>query len=91
MDLSREINYDGVSDPVKITEVEEFRQMLTTARLAAELNPNKPNTAVRKACARMSESFTGPRSRKICKIAVTQPMPMAYIESLIRKLESGTI
>jgi len=84
--IAADIVYPENPDPVKVIEVEEFRQMITTCNLVATIHKDSPNTAVRKACKRMLETFQGPRSRKILAIAIKSPMPQAYIDALHRRL-----
>ena len=85
-DLSADIIYPENPDSSKVQECEEFRQMITTCRLVIELHQDKPNTAVRKACRRMLETFKGTRSRKVLKVVIESPLPSAYIKSLERHL-----
>jgi len=73
---------------MKRVESEEFRSMLLTRLLAAELNTDKPNTAVRKACGHMLKRFQGERTRKILVGAMSQALPLAYIHRLIKIVES---
>ena len=88
MNLSAPINYpDGTTEMQRI-ESEEFREMLTTCLLTAEMNMEKPNTAVRRACIEMFKRFKGIRSKKIAYGASTQALPLAYIHKLIKLVES---
>lgn len=89
--IAADIQYPEDADPIKVIECEEFRQMITTCNLAQQMHKDKPNTAVRKACQRMLETFKGPRSTRILKIAVKAPMPAAYIDALLRKLVNDEI
>lgn len=88
MNLSAPINYpDGTTEMQRI-ESEEFREMLTTCLLTAEMNREKPNTAIRRACVEMFKRFKGIRSKKIAYGASTQALPLAYIHKLIKLVES---
>ena len=62
INLSMPITYPADTTPQQRTESEEFRSMLLTCLLAAELNRDKPNTAVRSACAHMLKRFEGERT-----------------------------
>ena len=88
MNLSAPIIYPEGTTEMQRIESEEFREMLTTRNLAAELNPDKPNTATRNACKHMFARFKGERSRKIAYGASTQALPLAYINKLIKLVES---
>ena len=89
MNLSVPISYPDDTTEMQIIESEEFREMLTTCNLAAALNPDKPNTAVRNACKHMMHRFKGIRSKKIAYGASIQALPLAYINKLIKLIESG--
>ena len=88
MNLSVPISYPDDTTEMQRIESEEFREMLTTCNLAAALNPDKPNTATRNACKHMFARFKGERSRKIAYGASLQALPMAYINKLIKLIES---
>lgn len=88
MNLSVPISYPDDTTEMKITESEEFRQMITTSLLAAELNRDKPNTAIRNACKHMMNRFKGVRSKKVAYGASIQALPLAYINKLIKLIES---
>ena len=88
MNLSVPISYPDDTTEMQITESEEFRQMITTSMLAAELNRDKPNTAVRNACKHMMNRFKGARSKKVAYGASIQDLPLAYINKLIKLIES---
>ena len=87
MNLSVPISYPDDTTEMQITESEEFRQMITTSLLAAELNRDKPNTAIRNACKHMMNRFKGVRSKKVAYGASIQAMPLAYINKLIKLME----
>ena len=88
MNLSAQIIYPEGTTEMQRIESEEFREMLTTCLLAAEMNMGKPNTAVRRACVEMFKRFKGIRSKKIAYGASTQALPLAYINKLIKLVES---
>ena len=88
MNLSAPISYPEGTTEMQRIESEEFREMLTTCNLAAALNPDKPNTATRNACKYMFARFKGERSKKIAYGASTQALPLAYINKLIKLVES---
>jgi len=88
VNLALPITYADDTPEMKRIESEEFRSMLLTCLLAAELNTEKPNTAVRKACGNMLKRFKGERTRKIQAGAMSQALPLAYIHRLIRIVES---
>ena len=88
INLSLPITYEADTPEMKRIESEEFRSMLLTCLLAAELNRDKPNTAVRKACGHMLKRFKGDRTRKILAGAMSQALPLAYIHRLIKIVES---
>lgn len=88
MNLSVPISYPEDTTEMQRIESEEFREMLTTCNLAAALNPDKPNTAVRRACIEMFKRFKGIRSKKIAYGASIQALPLAYINKLIKLVES---
>ena len=88
MNLSAPIHYPDDTTEMQRTESEEFREMLTTCNLAAALNRDKPNTAVRNACKHMLKRFKGERSRKIAYGASLQALPIAYIAKLMKLVES---
>ena len=86
--LALPITYAYDTPEMKRVESEEFRSMLLTCLLAAELNHGKPNTAVRKACGHMLKRFKGERTRKILVGAMSQALPLAYIHKLVKLVES---
>lgn len=88
MNLSAPISYPDDTTEMQRIESEEFREMLTTCNLAAALNRDKPNTAVRRACIEMFKRFKGIRSKKIAYGASLQALPMAYIAKLMKLVES---
>ena len=88
MNLSVPISYPDDTTEMQRIESEEFRQMITTSLLASELHMDKPNTAVRNACAHMAKRFVGDRSRKIALAAASQALPMTYIKKLVKLLEA---
>ena len=91
IDLSLPIAYPADTTQQQRTESEEFRSMLLTCLLSAELNRDKPNTAVRNACAHMLKRFEGERTertRKILRGIISQALPGAYIEKLVKLVES---
>lgn len=88
VNLALPIVYPEDTPEMKRIESEEFRSMLLTCLLAAELNHDKPNTAVRKACGHMLKRFQGERTRKILAGAMSQALPLAYIHRLIKIVES---
>ena len=88
INLSLPITYPVCTTQQQRTESEEFRSMLLTCLLAAELNTDKPNTAVRKACGHMLKRFQGERTRKILAGAMSQALPLAYIHKLVKIVES---
>ena len=88
MNISVPISYPDDTTEMQRIESEEFREMLTTCNLAAALNRDKPNTATRNACKHMFARFKGERSRKIAYGASLQALPLAYINKLIKLVES---
>ena len=88
INLSLPIAYPAGTTQQQRTESEEFRSILLTCLLAAELNSDKPNTAVRKACGNMLKRFQGERTRKILAGAMSQALPLAYIHNLVKLVES---
>lgn len=88
INLSLPITYPEDTTKSQRVESEEFRSMLLTCLLAAELNRDKPNTAVRKACSYMLKRFQGERTRKILVGAMSQALPLAYIHKLVKLVES---
>ena len=88
VNLALPITYASETPEMKRVESEEFRSMLLTCLLAAELNRDKPNTAVRKACSHMLKRFKGERTRKILAGAMSQALPLAYIHKLVKLVES---
>ncbi len=88
INLSLPIAYPDDTTESQRIESEEFRSMLLTCLLAAELNRDKPNTAVRKACSHMLKRFQGERTRKILAGAISQALPLAYIHKLVKLVES---
>ena len=88
MNLSAPISYPEGTTEMQRVESEEFRELLTTCNLAAALNRDKPNTATRNACKHMFARFKGERSRKIAYGASLQALPLAYINKLIKLVES---
>ena len=88
INLSLPIAYAADTPEMKRVESEEFRSMLLTCLLAAELNRDKPNTAVRNACGHMLKRFRGERTRKILAGAMSQALPLAYIYKLVKIVES---
>ena len=88
INLSLPITYPDDTPEMKRVESEEFRSMLLTCLLAAELNRDKPNTAVRKACGHMIKRFKGESTRKILAGAMSQALPLAYIHKLVKLVES---
>ena len=88
INLSLPIVYPADTTQQQRTESEEFRSMLLTCLLAAELNRDKPNTAVRNACAHMLKRFEGERTRKILRGAMQQALPLAYMHKLLKLVES---
>jgi len=88
VNLALPIAYPDDTPEMKRIESEEFRSMLLTCLLAAELNSDKPNTAVRKACGHMLKRFKGERTRKILVGAMSQALPLAYIHKLVKIVES---
>ena len=88
VNLALPITYTADTPEMKRVESEEFRSMLLTCLLAAELNRDKPNTAVRKACGYILKRFKGERTRKILVGAMSQALPLAYINKLVKLVES---
>ena len=88
INLSLPITYPEDTPEMKRVESEEFRSMLLTCLLAAELNRDKPGTAVRNACGHMLKRFHGERTRKILAGAMSQALPLAYIHKLVKLVES---
>ncbi len=88
INLSLPIVYTADTPEMKRIESEEFRSMLLTCLLAAELNRDAPGTAVRKACGHMLKRFQGERTRKILAGAMSQALPLAYIHKLVKLVES---
>ena len=88
INLSLPITYPADTTNEQRIESEEFRSMLLTCLLAAELNRDKPSTAVRKACSHMLKRFQGDRTRKILAGAMQQALPLAYIHKLVKLVES---
>lgn len=88
VNLALPITYPSDTTESQRIESEEFRSMLLTCILAAELNRDKPNTAVRNACVHMLKRFQGDRTRKILAGAMSQALPLAYIHRLIKIVES---
>lgn len=88
INLSLPIVYPPGTTQQQRTESEEFRSMLLICLLAAELNRDKPNTAVRNACGHMLKRFEGERTRKILRGIISQALPSAYIEKLVKLVES---
>ena len=88
VNLALPIAYPDDTTESQRVESEEFRPMLLTCLMAAELNIDKPNTAVRKACGHMLNRFQGERTRKILAGAMSQALPLAYIHRLIKIVES---
>ncbi len=88
LNLALPITYPADTTESQRIESEEFRSMLLTCLLAAELNHDKPNTAVRKACGHMLKRLKGERTRKILVGAMSQALPLAYIHKLIKIVES---
>lgn len=88
INLSLPITYASDTPEMKRIESEEFRSMLLTCLLAVELNRDKPNTSVRKACGHMLKRFQGERTRKILAGAMSQALPLAYIHKLVKLVES---
>ena len=88
VNLALPITYAADTPEMKRIESEEFRSMLLTCLLAAELNIDKPNTAVRKACGHMLNRFQGERTRKILVGSMSQALPLAYIHKLVKLVES---
>ena len=88
INLSLPITYADDTPEMKRIESEEFRSMLLTCLLAAELNRDKANTAVRNACGHMLKRFQGERTRKILSGAMSQALPLAYIHKLVKLVES---
>ena len=88
VNLALPITYPADTTESQRIESEEFRSMLLTCLLAAELNTDKPNTAARKACGHMLKRFQGERTRKILAGAMSQALPLAYIHRLIKIVES---
>ena len=72
MNLSVPISYPEDTTEMQRIESEEFREMLTTFNLAAALNRDKPNTAVRNACKHMMNRFKGVRSNKVAIVTGKQ-------------------
>ena len=73
MNLSAPISYPDDTTEMQRIESEEFREMLTTCLLTAEMNMEKPNTAVRRACIEMFKRFKGIRSKKIAYVHLRKP------------------
>lgn len=88
INLALPITYPANTTESQRIESEEFRSMLLTCLLAAELNRGKANTAVRKACGNMLKRFQGERTRKILVGAMSQALPLAYIHKLVKLVES---
>ena len=88
VNLALPITYPADTTASQRIESEEFRSMLLTCLLAAELNTDKPNTAVRKACGHMLKRFKCERTRKILVGAMSQALPLAYIHKLVKLVES---
>jgi hypothetical protein len=88
VNLALPITYAADTPEMKRIESEEFRSMLLTCLLAGELNTDRPNTAVRRACGHMLKRFQGERTRKILVGAMSQALPLAYIHRLIKIVES---
>ena len=88
VNLALPITHASDTPEMKRVESEEFRSMLLTCLLTAELNHDKPNTAVRKACGHMLKRFQGERTRKILAGAMSQALPLAYIHKLVKLVES---
>ena len=88
INLSLPITYEADTPEMKRIESEEFRSILLAFLLAAELNRDKPKTAVRKDCGRMLKRFKGERTRNILAGAMSQALPLAYIHKLVKLVES---
>ena len=88
VNLALPITYASDTPEMKRVESEEFRSMLLTCLLAAELNRDKPGSAVRNACGHMLKRFQGERTRKILVGAMSQALPLAYIHKLVKLVES---
>ena len=88
VNLALPITYASDTPEMKRIESEEFRSMLLTCLLAAELNRDKPNTAVRKACGHMLKRFQGERTRKILVWTMSQALPLTYVHRLVKLVES---
>ena len=88
VNLALPITYPAETTNMQRIESEEFRSMLLTCLLAAELNRDKPGTAVRNACGHMLKRFQGERTRKILAGAMSQALPLAYIHKLVKLVES---
>ena len=88
VNLALPITYPSDTTESQRIESEEFRSMLLTCLLAAELNRDKPGTAVRNACGHMLKRFQGERTRKILAGAMSQALPLAYIHKLVKLVES---
>ncbi len=88
VNLALPIAYPDDTTESQRIESEEFSSMLLTCLLAAELNRDKANTAVRKACGHMLKRFQGERTRKILLGAMSQALPLAYINKLVKLVES---
>lgn len=87
INLSLPINYPPDTTEMQRIESEEFRSMLLTCLLAAELNVDKPNTAVRKSCVFMLKRMKGIRTKKILSGIIAQALPLAYVHKLIKLVE----
>ena len=87
VNLALPITYAADTPEMKRIESEEFRSMLLTCLLAAELNRDKPSTAVRNACCHMLKRFKGERTRKILAGAMSQALPLVYIRKLVKLVE----
>jgi len=87
INLSLPINYPPDTYEMQRIESEEFRSMLLTCLLAAELNKDRPNTFVRKACGHMQKRMKGIRTRKILSGIMAQALPLDYVYKLVKLVE----
>ena len=79
---------DGVEQE-KVTECEEYREMLTTMDLAATMHRDRPNTAIRTTAARLLKRYVGKRTRLILTKFVNNPMPSAELNRNLRALREA--
>jgi hypothetical protein len=77
-----------MSEDERILQLIEYADIIVTLRLAWMLNPDKPNTAIKRCAISMKEHrITSPNVQDILGTIINTTLPLAQLTRLIRSLE----